>query len=424
MIIMLSGCNNNSSSSTHKVYPEWNRDIKSYDITLDMQQRGGLALLTIAGSFVSEGISVDIGDLSIEGVMINGSEPDFTISGDRLDIDLPKTDQEVDVSINYTFQFHDDFNGVSRTGYSFTWPYYCGNVFPCHTNPSNGSEYKVTINGVVDGLQAIYPVTISSNAPSYMVGFSIDNYSYLNLGATEYGTEVGIYYRPGEYVSAVEGTRYLNELINWFEQKIGEYAFGDKMASVSVAWEDGGYGGMEHHPYWHINSATLADLSVHAHEAAHGWFGNGVRISCWEELVFSEGITSYLTARAIEEVVGVENGDAIWRKYETKLQNLQNGNENKIAWPEGCGDLDVLEDELFGVAPYMKGAFFLKDLEGVIGRELLDRSLQTLYLNKRGSAVRFSEFLDLIKRDTGFDPAMCANGWLRSVQLPEDSDCS
>jgi aminopeptidase N len=50
---------------------------------------------------------------------------------------------------------------------------------------------------------------------------------------------------------------------------------------------------MEHHPYWHVSGAQR-NLLVNAHEAAHGWFGDGVRPRCWEDEVVSEGVADYL----------------------------------------------------------------------------------------------------------------------------------
>src|SRR5256885_5389893 len=50
--------------------------------------------------------------------------------------------------------------------------------------------------------------------------------------------------------------------------------FGDSAGPVEVVWSFG-TGGMEHHPYWHISDTAFSDESVHAHEAAHGWFGDG-----------------------------------------------------------------------------------------------------------------------------------------------------
>ena len=53
-------------------------------------------------------------------------------------------------------------------------------------------------------------------------------------------------------------------------------------------------------------------LRAQAHEAAHGWFGNGVRLRCWEDFVLSEGTASYLAARVLEEVAGPAVSEPIW----------------------------------------------------------------------------------------------------------------
>ena len=54
--------------------------------------------------------------------------------------------------------------------------------------------------------------------------------------------------------------------------------FGKVAGSVSADWGPGDYGGMEHHPYWHVGKNDFKDEVTHVHEAVHGWFGDGVRI--------------------------------------------------------------------------------------------------------------------------------------------------
>ena len=423
----LIGCDGSSDSRTDtEIQPaleDWNRNIISTDIYLNLDQRKGTAIIRIDGSYTSNGISFEVGDLLIDMILVNGQEVNYKLFEDRLDVEVPKVGQELEVTVDYSFSYHEAFNGVSTDGYSFTWPYYCGNIFPCHSNPKQGSRYGLHIGGLPEGLQAVYPDSIQTDAPSYMVGFSVADYNYLGLGETDNGTEVGAYYRAEEYANVLRGTQYLRQVVNWYEQTLGDYLFGDKMASVSVAWSDSGYGGMEHHPYWHVNSKMISQLSVHAHEAAHGWFGNGVRIACWEEFFLSEGLASYLTARVIEEVVGEVEGDAVWSDYRINLDNLQNSNSNKIAWPDGCGELDIIEDELFGVAPYMKGAFFLKDLEMAIGKDVLDHALKLFYMDNMGESARFVDFLKIVESESGFDPTHCAYDWLKSETLPEQAGC-
>jgi aminopeptidase N len=306
---------------------------------------------------------------------------------------------------------------------TFTWPYYCGNVFPCKSEPAEGSAYELMVRGIPDDMLGIYPQSLASDMPAYMLAWAVGEYTYKLLGETANGTEVGVYYFPDQEQSALTGTQYLADVFEWYEQTYGEYAFGNRVASVSVNWAAGYVGGMEHHPYWHIARESLSDPLIHVHEAAHGWFGNGVRIACWEDFVLSEGLASYLAARALSEVVGAEFGNQVWSSYENRLNLLQNSSENKIAWPEGCNEIDILEDDLFGTAPYMKGAFFFKHLEYVLGQDQFDGLLSDFYVVNRGKAVTLQALLNSIQDGSGYDPSDCALAWLRMESLPDSGSC-
>ena len=60
---------------------------------------------------------------------------------------------------------------------------------------------------------------------------------------------------------------------------------------------------MEHHPFVHIGSVAIGDEETNVHESAHGWFGDGIRIACWEDFVLSEGTVSATSpARALDVV--------------------------------------------------------------------------------------------------------------------------
>lgn len=54
----------------------------------------------------------------------------------------------------------------------------------------------------------------------------------------------------------MQGGAHLRQVFDWLETTYGEYLFGDEVGSVSVAWGPGAYGGMEHHPYWHVASGA------------------------------------------------------------------------------------------------------------------------------------------------------------------------
>jgi hypothetical protein len=425
--VLLSGCNSGGSGDNRSALPDasidWERDILLTSLNIDVESMTGRADVVIAGSSSSSGASFEVGDLIITNVTSDGIPLNYSTELNRLDVGVPLSVESQTLSIEYSFNLHDNHNGVLENGVTFTWPYYCGNIFPCKSEPAEGSHYQMMISGIPRDSVGIYPQSVSADMPAYALAWAIGDYRYRHLGETVNGTEVGVYYFSDQQQSALLGTQYLVDVFDWYEQTYGEYLFGNSVASVAVDWLGGGYGGMEHHPYWHIASESFSDPLTHVHEAAHGWFGNGVRIACWEDFVLSEGLTSYLTARALTEVVGEAYGDQIWSTYEDRLNRLQTSGENKIAWPQGCHGVDILEDELFGTAPYMKGAFFFKHLEQVLGRDVLDGLLAEFYAENRGGATTLQNLLDHISENSRYDPQDCARAWLRMESLPENDNC-
>jgi aminopeptidase N len=425
--VLSSGCNSGGSGESQSVLPDasidWERDILLTSLDIDVESMTARADVVLAGSSSSSGASFEVGDLIITNVTLDGMQLRYTTELNRLDVGVPLSDESQTLSIEYSFNLHDNQNGVLENGVTFTWPYYCGNVFPCRSEPAEGSHYQVMISGIPSGSIGIYPQSVSADMPAYALAWAIGDYRYHHLGVTTNGTEVGIYYFADQQRSALLGTQYLVDVFDWYEQTYGEYLFGSRVASVAVNWVAGDYGGMEHHPFWHIASGSLSDPLTHVHEAAHGWFGNGVRIACWEDFTLSEGLTSYLAARGMTEVAGEAYGEQIWSTYEDRLNRLQSGSENKIAWPQGCNGIDILEDELFGTAPYMKGAFFFKHLEQVLGREELDSLLASFYAENRGKATTVQEMLNHISENSPYDPQDCAQAWLRTEFLPENHNC-
>lgn len=397
----------------------WDRDLLSMDWSVDVTARRATATITLAPSD-GAGASFEIGDLTIIGVSAPSEDPiAFAVTDARLDLAVPAATSETTVSIEYDYLPHDAFDGAMSSGLTLLWPYYCGNLFPCKSGPSDGLRFTMSLTGVPGGEVAVYPETIAADSPSYMPAWAIGEYTYLDLGATASGTAVGAWYLPGGEADATAGTANLRAVFEWLETTYGPYLYGDTVASVSAPWGAGAFGGMEHHPLWHVAEGAMSSEDVHAHEAAHGWFGNGIRIACWEDFVLSEGFAAYLAARALEAVGGTTASDPIWASYGRRLARVTAG----VAWPESCGAVDILEDNLFTDAPYMKGAHFLRALENRVGRATLDAAVSVFYMAHRGQAARMQDLLDTIEAETGYDPTACAAAWLRGTTVPTEPAC-
>ena len=145
--------------------------------------------------------------------------------------------------------------------------------------------------------------------------------------------------------------------------------------------------------------------------------GDGIRISCWEDFVLSEGTVSYLTARATEIASGKAAGDAVWAGYQDQLDGVFSS-DDRIAWPQSCGTVDVLKDGLFSQSPYMKGAFFYRAVADQIGKEALDSALGAFYRAHVGQAATMQAMLDHLHTTTGAGAEPLAAAWLKQLGRP------
>ncbi len=379
--------------------------VRRTELSIDLDSRTGRASLELdsPGS-----VALEASGLSITGVRDRRGTRKFRVSDGKLRVSSVRPPLQID----YGFVEHDQSDGLLPGGSTVIWPYFCGNLFPCHSAPSDGTTFSLDLVGVPSGKQAVFPARIDAEAPAYMLAWAVGDYEHQALGKTRAGTDVAVYWLPGGKTAALAGTKHLQAAFDWYEQQLGPYAFGKSVASVSVVWGQGAYGGMEHHPFWHVASDAMSDEETHAHEAAHGWFGDGVRLRCWEDFVLSEGTVSYLAARSLGVVGGAELGKQIWKNYQSRLVAAER--EGGLpAWPEGCGKVDILKDGLFSEIPYMKGAFFYKEVAEQIGVDVLDESLGRFYRAHVGKPAGMQDVLDAIAADSGFDPSALATKWLR-----------
>ena len=400
---------------------DWNRDILTTDLQLDLSAMTGRATITLAGSQLTSA-SFEVGDLTIRSVTsADGSALEYESHDSELDVGVPASAEPATLVVDYGFAAHDNFDGwMPGSEVSFLWPTFCGNLYPCKSDPADGVQVSMNVTGVPDGETAIYPASIPAPAPSYMPAVAVADFTELSLGQSAGGVDLGVWYLPGQAQVAAQGTAHLRDVFSFYESTYGPYSFGDKAGSVSANWGGGDYGGMEHHPYWHVSSGSLYSEEVNAHEAAHGWYGDGVRIGCWEDFVLSEGTATYLAARALGD-----SGVDLWPSYECELKTVcQTPASNTIALPDTCDQIDILHDKLWSNVPYMKGAFFYKAVADAIGADSLDQALGGFYRDHVGGAARMQDLIDYIKSqnpDHASEIDELATAWLRTLACPVDA---
>jgi aminopeptidase N len=384
-------------------------DIASTKLEVDLAENVAVATIELARNGT---VALDVRGLEVKGVRDGRGNRRFRVDDGTLIVTSVYSPMEIE----YAFTVHEMADGLLPGGSTVTWPYWCGNLFPCNPAPADGERFELVVEGAPDGMTTIAPREIPADAPAYQIAWATGEYETQLLGTTTAGTEVSVSWLPRGKTKALAGTRHLVAAFDWLETHIGPYQFGREVGSVAVVWGEGMYGGMEHHPFWHVAVDAMDDEGTHVHEAAHGWFGDGVRIRCWEDFVLSEGTVSYLTARAMGQVAGAVAEAAVWAEYEESLDAALAEWNGLATWPGGCDQVDILADGLFSDLPYMQGAFFYKEVAAAVGAEALDATLSRFYLAHRGKAAGMQDMLDAIRADTGFDPTALADRWLRQTR--------
>ncbi len=340
----------------------------------------------------------------------------------RLSIELDEAtarEERPRVDIDYRFveqpSHHDGAHKGFAAGRTSTWPYFCGNVFPCQPSPDADATFHLRVTG---GGSAI-ATDLSTPIPPYAAAFAIGGFHREWLGVTHAGTTIDLF-RLGTGDEVFRDLASVVPAFAWMETHVGPWSFGANVGPVLAP----DTGGMEHVPFWHVGDDRVGDSTVAVHEAIHGWFGNGVRLRCFEDFVLSEGTTEYLTVRVLREL-GDPAGDGEWAADLDELDAAMARDDlEKRAWrPETCGVFDV--GRHYSVIPYVKGALFYTALERRIGFPRLVVALREFYVAHSLHAASMREMIDaLAEAAPEIDVESCATAWLRADTLPSERACA
>jgi hypothetical protein len=399
------------------LHPTWcpapssdpSRDLLDTALALDVTALTGRATITFVPSMASTGASFDVHGLIVRDVRGPLGPLQYQVVDGRLDVGVPLG--TVELTIDYDFTLQDDLNGLSSSGSTYLWPYHCGNLFPCKSETSEGQSFALTVTGVPEGQIAVYPSIIPANAPSYMPALAIGAYSQIELGTTPSGTRLSVWVLPGGEDDALAGTERLVDAFAFFEQTLGVYTYGSHAGVIEA--NDAG-SGMEHHPFWHLSRWSMSDPLAQFHEAAHGWFGNGVRMRCWEDFALSEGNANYWSARAVEAIYGAPAADEIWAYYQSVYDFYVRFGIDRVLSPDTCNAIDINRVILRNLA-YDKGALFLRALEQRVGRVAFDRAMSVFYMWHVGQTSTMDELAETVQWVTGVDVSDLQQLWLHET---------
>lgn len=148
------------------------------------------------------------------------------------------------------------------------------------------------------------------------------------------------------------------------------------------------------------------------HELSHQWWGNDVFIQQTRDLWLIEGMADYVTMQALAALYGADVIRNLWRwEVRPLLDWWKAGGDDHALVPSAPIDM---EPRIF----YVKGAWVLKMLEGVIGESAMRALLRGIRVGHPFAAVTTEEFMAAAQTEAGselgwfFDQWAFGTGWL------------
>src|SRR5205085_1227760 len=114
LLVFLLGCGGSSPSPDAPVLaptPNAAREIADTKLAVDVTEHGATATITFAPGDV--GATLEVGDLMIDAVTIDGKPLGFAQEAGKLDLALPASEQPMPVTIAYHYRLHEKMQGVS-----------------------------------------------------------------------------------------------------------------------------------------------------------------------------------------------------------------------------------------------------------------------------------------------------------------------
>jgi len=240
----------------------------------------------------------------------------------------------------------------------------------------------------------------------------------------ELGPRSGVWSEPSMIEAAAAELSDTEAMIDAAEALYGEYRWG--RYDMIVLPPSFPYGGMENPVMTFLTPTFIAgDRSLTgliAHELAHSWSGNLVTNANWTDSWLNEGVTSYFENRIVEEIYGKKRADQeaalSFAAIEDTLAEV--GRDA----PGTALHQPVNVDSIGSAIVYDKGAFFLRTVENIVGRERFDAWLQQWFDNHAFQPATSAMILADMEKNLVADEAeaekLRLREWIYETGLPEN----
>ena len=223
------------------------------------------------------------------------------------------------------------------------------------------------------------------------------------------GVILNFYYKNDPEI--IENWKNLQEktaqLLSYFNKHIGDYPY--KQYSVI----QGGDGGMEYAMCTLITGKRKLEslIGVTAHELAHTWFQFLLATNESKHEWMDEGFTSYISNLAMNEIMKEGKDNPNSNSYRGYSYIATSGKEQ----PQSTQADRYATNTGYGVAAYSKGAVFLSQLEYVIGKDNLNKTLLRYYKEWAFKHPTPNDFIRVAEKVSGAELDWYLTDWTQTT---------
>ncbi|RIV22576.1 M1 family peptidase [Fibrisoma montanum] len=175
----------------------------------------------------------------------------------------------------------------------------------------------------------------------------------------------------------------------YFDKYVGKYPF-PNLTVVDPPFHASGSAGMEYPTFitagtaWGLPDGARFPEVVTVHEFGHQYFMQLLASNEFEEAWLDEGFNQYYEGRIMDETYGLKSSQIDLLGF--RMGDLESSRDSYVhldnpAIGSSFGNTWQLPQGYYGVLTYSKTATWLRTLEGLIGRRVMDEIMQT-YFNR------------------------------------------
>ena len=204
-----------------------------------------------------------------------------------------------------------------------------------------------------------------------------------------------------------QATRYIEAAkaaLTYFDKHLGKYPF-PNLTIVDPPLHASGSFGMEYPTFitagsaWFLPDGVRFPEIVTVHEFGHQYFMQLLATNEFEEAWMDEGFNQYYEGRIMDETYGPRSSqfDLLgFREGDLESSRSDYVHQDNPAIGSSFGNTWQLPDSQYGVLTYMKTATWLRTLEGLVGRPVMDEIMQTYFIRWKFKHPDGQNFIDIV----------------------------